>query len=334
VIKRPSAFVLPLCVLAVATAASLGPADAAESTGTVSGTVTDAEGTPLAGIRVGATWRADGPDSPDLCCFTTETEPDGSYELDQLEPGEYTLQFHDTQQRRYAGEWWDDAASSRDASRFRVGQGESIGGFDAVLDELAHVSGQVRGVQGATARGTVVRVFSRAGAEVGSSPLAADGGYDVGGLESGAYHLLFDAAPGRFRSEYWNDARRLGRAQEVVITGTGSVAGIDAVLGLAPPLRVTQRPSVVGRAVVGRRVTAERGEWDDSPLRFSYRWRADGVAIPGATERKLRITPDLRGDRLSVAVRAVATADERSPGVAVTRRTQPVRPAPFSGTRG
>ena len=296
------------------------------------GTVTDQQGDPVAGIWVGARWYA--PDEPDsyLCCESSVTAADGSFQIGPLYSGEYLLLFSDNEFDRYATEWWDDAATDVEASRIRVARGESVDGLDAQLDELAHVSGRVHGAGGASARGAVVRVFravgSGVGAEVGSSPLAADGSYDVGGLRSGTYRIAFDAAPGRFRSEYWNDVRRVDLARDVVISGTSSVTGLDAVLSLAPPVRVTRSPALTGRARVGERLRVTDGAWDVRSLRFTYQWRADGVVIPGASDRGLRLTPTLRGKRISARVTATATAHERSPGLAITRRTQPVAPRP------
>ena len=208
----------------------------------------------------------------------------------------------------------------------------SVDHLDAELDDLPHITGQVKGAGGSPARGALVRIFEVAGpqalTEVGSSPLAADGSYDVAGLQPGAYRLAFDAAPGKYRTEYWNDVRNIDLAQDVVISGTTPVTGLDAVLSLAPPVRATRPPTITGRARVGERLRVTNGAWDVPLLGFTYQWQANGVGIPRATERRLRLTPRLRGKHISVRVKATATAHERSPGLAMTRRTQPVAPTP------
>ena len=121
--------------------------------------------------------------------------------------------------------------------------------------------------------------------EADSSPLATDGSYDVGGLQPGTYRMKFDAAPGMYRTEYWNNARSIETARDVVITGTTPITDLDAVLALAPPVQLTRRPTISGRARVGETLTAGHGAWDVASLRFSYQWRADGSIIPRATGR-------------------------------------------------
>ena len=293
------------------------------------GTVTDSRGDPVAGVLVSATWYP--PDDPDhvvACCQSSVTAEDGSFDIGFLYSGEYKLQFSDRQLSRYASEWWDDAATGDDATRIRLVRGQSVDHLDAVLDDLPHITGRVRGAGGASARGALVRVFRVAApevfSEVDSSPLAADGSYDVGGLQPGTYRLEFDAAPGKYRTEYWHDVRTLDSAHDVVISETTPVTGVDAVLSLAPPVRVTRSPSLAGRARVGERLSVTNGTWDVRLLRFTYQWRADGSIIPRATGRRLLLTPRLRGKHISVLVKATATAHERSPGLATTRRTQPV----------
>ena len=291
------------------------------------GTVTDKRDRPAAGVRVSATWYVQDGFS---CCQSDVTAADGSFEVGPLYSGEYTLRFSDRELARYATEWWNDAPTSTEARRIEVVRGQSSTGLNAVLADLAHISGRVKGADGSAASGARVRVYEVAGAgaliEADSSPLAADGSYEVGGLQPGTYRLAFDAAPGKYRTEYWNNARSIDTAQDVAITGTTPVTDLDAVLGLAPPVRLTRRPTISGRARVGESLRVGHGAWDVPSLRFSYQWRADGSIIPRATGRRLLLTPGLRGKRIKVRVTATATAHERSPGSAMTRRTQPVAP--------
>jgi hypothetical protein len=291
------------------------------------GTVTDTRGAPVEGALVSETWYVqDGYSWGE----PTLTAADGSFEIGPVSSGEYTLWFGDTWSKRYASEWWDEAPTVAAATRLQVVRGESIDGLDAVLDDLPHITGRVRGAGGSSARGASVRVFRVAApgvfSEVDSSPLAADGSYDVGGLQPGTYRLEFDAAPGKYRTEYWNDVRKIDSAHDVVITRTTPVTAFDAVLTLAPPVQLTRRPTISGRARVGERLRVTDGTWDVRMLRFSYQWRADGSIIPRATGRRLLLTPRLRGKHISVRVKATATTHERSPGLAATARTQPVAP--------
>lgn len=289
------------------------------------GTVTDNRGEPIAGVVVSATWY---PPDGSLCCQSSVTAKDGSFDIGPLYSGEYVLRFGDEQSNRYVTEWWDDAPTEAAAKKVQLAHEESVDGLDAVLDDLPHITGRVQGAGGASARGAVVRAFRFNGPdsfyEVDSSPVAADGSYDVGGLQPGTYRLEFDAAPGMYRSECWKNVRRIAVADDVVISRTTSVHGMDAVLSVASPVRATQEPSIKGRARVGQPLRVDNGTWDVGPLRFAYQWRADGVAIPGAIDRSLWPGPRLRGKHISVRVRVTAIDRERSPGLVVARRTQPI----------
>lgn len=296
------------------------------------GTVTDERGLPVAGVRVSTSWQPYGEDQPvSGWSDAVVTAADGSFDTGPLPSGWYWVRFSDTTLNRYATEWWEDTPTQAAATRIQLDRGESVDHLDAALADLAHVTGRVTGADGSDALGAKVRVFkvSPPGtySEVGNGrALAADGRYQIA-LQPGTYRLKFDAAPGKYRSEYWQDARSVETAKDVVINGTTSVTDLDAVLAVAPPVQLTRRPTISGRPRVGEWLKVSDGAWDVRRLRFAYRWRADGVVIPRATERRLRLTPKLRGKHITVRVKVFAVTAERSPGRATTRRTEPVASA-------
>ncbi|MFE5792195.1 hypothetical protein ACFQ8C_06380 [Streptomyces sp. NPDC056503] len=71
---------------------------------------------------------------------------------------------------------------------------------------------------------------------------------------------------------------------------------------VVPALRNTAAASVSGTAVVGGKVTARTGSWSLPVDSFAYEWRADGVAVAGATAASYTIPASLQGKALSVAV--------------------------------
>jgi hypothetical protein len=91
--------------------------------------------------------------------------------------------------------------------------------------------------------------------------------------------------------------------------------GSGSALALAPPNN-TGEPSIVGEAVEGRTLTANRGTWSGStPMSFAYRWlrcptdggAADGsncAPIGGATETTYRLRDADVGIRIRVRVTA------------------------------
>jgi Carboxypeptidase regulatory-like domain len=300
-----------------------------EPTSHLRGTVTDSQGLAVEGVFVSTSWQPFGDDQPvSWWSEPVVTAADGSFDTGPLPSGWYMVRFSDTGSNRYATEWWKDAPTASASTRIRLDRGESVDGLDGVLADLAHITGRVTGANGSAASGATVRVFrvtpSHSYDEVGSgSALATGGRYEIA-LQPGTYRLAFDAAPGKYRTEFWRNARSVETAQDVVITGTTSVTDLDAALDLAPPVELERRPTITGRVRVGERLRVTDGAWDVRSLRFTYQWRADGVAIPRATEPRLRITPKLRGKHITVRVTATATADERSPGHAMTRRTAAV----------
>jgi hypothetical protein len=64
-----------------------------------------------------------------------------------------------------------------------------------------------------------------------------------------------------------------------------------------------RRPRVVGSPRVDEVLTADPGLWWPAAV-LSYRWRANGVAIKGAVNPTLTVSPALLGKRLSVSVAA------------------------------
>ncbi|MEJ2406167.1 MAG: FG-GAP-like repeat-containing protein [Candidatus Thiodiazotropha sp.] len=88
----------------------------------------------------------------------------------------------------------------------------------------------------------------------------------------------------------------------------GSVSATSAAtaLGNTAPVN-TAAPTVSGVATVGNTVTANTGSWADADgdaLSYTYQWRANGTAIPGATGSSLTLGAAQGGMTISVSVTA------------------------------
>jgi beta-xylosidase len=106
------------------------------------------------------------------------------------------------------------------------------------------------------------------------------------------------------------------------VAGNASTAGelaVEAEPGLDPAPIATSPPVITGRAVVGARLSASTGVWDQNGLTFSYRWLRDGAPIRGATGTTYRPIGADVGHRLAVQV--TATRDGAAPGVARSEAT-------------
>jgi hypothetical protein len=63
----------------------------------------------------------------------------------------------------------------------------------------------------------------------------------------------------------------------------------------------TSKPTITGKAKVGRRLTAKHGHWT-AGTSFHYRWFANGKRIHHATHRTLKLARKVKGKRITVKV--------------------------------
>ena len=87
------------------------------------------------------------------------------------------------------------------------------------------------------------------------------------------------------------------------------------VIAAAAP-RMVKAPSVVGKAFVGRVVSARPGTWSPTPTTYRYQWRKNGVAIKGANAATYKLPGSMRGRYLTCSV--VTVKSGYRPGVATT----------------
>lgn len=90
------------------------------ATGSISGRVLDAGGTPLEGMC------AQPHPAGGWSTYASRTATDGSFTIDQLDAGGYTLRFLDCDTGRYASEWFEDAATAETATTVTVGDGQAV----------------------------------------------------------------------------------------------------------------------------------------------------------------------------------------------------------------
>ncbi|WP_051795816.1 hypothetical protein [Streptomyces sp. NRRL S-87] len=84
--------------------------------------------------------------------------------------------------------------------------------------------------------------------------------------------------------------------------GTEYLMGVYTV---APsPLKNTVQPVISGTPKVGAVLKASHGTWTPRPDAYAYQWKADGVAVAGATSASFTVPASLAGRRLTVTVRA------------------------------
>lgn len=90
-------------------------------------------------------------------------------------------------------------------------------------------------------------------------------------------------------------SRRLG-----YLTASTTSASSAASIVATGTLKTT-KPSISGKAKVGKTLTVKAGAWSPKPT-MSYRWYANGKALKKATSTKLKLTTKLKGKKITVRV--------------------------------
>lgn len=121
----------------------------------------------------------------------------------------------------------------------------------------------------------------------------------------------------------------LGKRLTVTVTAAraGHPSGTAVSAATAPVARgkaptATRKPAITGTATVGRTVKATAGAWSPKAGSYRYEWRTNGSVVRGATRSSLKLTPSMRGKRLTVTVTAlkVGYANGRAVSATVTVR--------------
>lgn len=232
--------------------------------GAIAGLVSDqATGNPVAGAVVTA-YR----EGPGAQPSAVPTDGNGLYLISGLQPGNYLVR---AVAQGYLAEWYQEAASVREASLVTVAAGDTSSGIDFTLSGGGSIAGTVRSQRtGQPIAGARVEVTSATGPFMQVAFTGEGGAYAVTGLPSGSY--IVQASAREYVALYFEGVLRRAEATPVVVNAPEATTGIDFLL----PARFPE-----GAAIAGQ-VTDERtGE----PLR--------GVrvfAVPlssGATHRDL-----------------------------------------------
>ena len=219
-----------------------------QSTGTLSGTVTDASGMPVAGVEVLPFDRKAG----QLWSQTAITAADGTYTVEGLWPEAYRVRFYDPQ-ARVASLFFGGSPGFPGAATVPVGDGvsspDTVTGIDVQLPapdpstSLGSLAGTLTDTMGLPLGGvTVSALQSPCAIEHGhpecelieSTRTAADGSYRLRDLPAGDYLLGFRAEGFPLGvgvvTEYYQDAQDLMGATPVTVLASQATEGVDAVL--------------------------------------------------------------------------------------------------------
>ncbi|MFJ8224796.1 hypothetical protein [Streptomyces griseus] len=164
-------------------------------------------------------------------------------------------------------------------------------------------------------------------AKVGATLSASTGSWTVA-PSSYAYQWKADgvAVSGATAATYAVPAAQLGKKITVTVTARrtgdpdaqGTSAAVTVARGDAP--KATVAPVVTGTAKVGATLGIGRGAWAPKPSAWAYQWKADGVAVSGATATTYVVPATQLGKKITVTVTARLTghADGAATSAAVT----------------
>jgi len=229
--------------------------------GKITGTVTASGGGALAGIQVTA-YRSDRFGFEDYAEATTNAS--GGYQLDGLAVGTYRLGFVDPA-GTYKREFWDDKATLDTATDIPVAASQTVSGRNAALATASHITGTVTGAGGVVLAGIQVTAYDYEDGWSGFRTVqtAANGTYDIGGLEPGAYRLGFADGTGAYSPEYFDDATLFGKSAIVHVPLSTTVAGRNAQLTRSGAISGTVTNGTAGiQGITVRAYELVRGDWD------------------------------------------------------------------------
>lgn len=207
----------------------------AQSTGSISGRVTDESGVAIQNIKVVLYTRYDWGYPFNVWVGETLTDAGGNYAFVGLAAPEYAVKFTGNG-LNYISEWHqnqDGLSSSPDP--IGVSSGASITGIDAQLAPGGRISGCVTDHEGAGIPGIYVGVydtaFSYPGVEAREETVTdANGLYGISGVPSGNRYVHFGHNSAAYFPEWYNDKTAVGTADSVPVSIGAETPNINAQL--------------------------------------------------------------------------------------------------------
>jgi Carboxypeptidase regulatory-like domain len=233
-------FVALLALVLVVAATSLAAeAQAAESTGQITGTVTKAGSVEaLEGIEVCAFQTSGGLEEPsgERCA---KTGAGGDYTISELPSGEYDVEFAVPFESslNYVTQYYNNRSSLAKAEAVKVLDGETTKEINAKLQVGGEIEGTVTEASSPHSSLESIEVTAYEAGQnefpVGSAKTNASGKYTIVGLATGSYKVRF--SPGvesglNFVTQYYQDKTSLETAEPVGVEQEHTTSNINAEL--------------------------------------------------------------------------------------------------------
>jgi Carboxypeptidase regulatory-like domain len=203
---------------------------------TVSGTVTDAAGNPLAGATVYVDDYGNGFFPYYIYTNNATTNSSGQWSVDGLPTGTYQVEFDAPYPSDYAGQYYNDVSGENPPTPVALTAGSTTSGIDAALSLGGQISGTV--MDGTTTPATPVQgvevvALDASGDQSANTTTDSNGNYTLSGLSPAAsYRVEFTPPEGSsLEGALYPSASTVQAATPVPVSLGQTTPNIDETLG-------------------------------------------------------------------------------------------------------
>lgn len=234
----------------------------------ISGTVIGPSGSGLSGISI----LACGVD-PMYVCETATSVAGGTYSVDGLTPGSYTVRFEDPAHIHASGYYSADGLVPDESDATLVDVPPDATGIDVTLPLGRQIEGTVRAASGVGLSGISVSACPSMTGACGFTETRAGGAFSLGGLNEGSYRVRFYDPAGTYQAGYYStDGLVADSASATLVDVPPDATAIDVTLPMALSIagRVT---GPAGSGLAGIDVVA----CAEAPAGGCWRWARTAV---------------------------------------------------------
>lgn len=243
---------------------------------------------------------------------------DGAFQV-SVPPGEYRIEYF-SHSSSILTMWWGDA-QNRASARVLTVTSEGVHDLEIRPVTPSWISGRMISVP-AYPDYYSIELYDANGSRMTSHPVSAGtDDFQFSGLYPGTYKIAYRIGIGGASTRYWRGGSDFTTAE--AITVSESIARLSTT-ELREIESTIPDPPVRGVPLVGQPLNQSlpfEHQYYGDHIALTYRWLADGVAIPGESRSSLDLTPELAGKRIALEVTAQA------PGYLTSvRRSAPTAP--------
>ncbi len=207
----------------------------------ITGTLTNHSGEPAVGVAVvlyqfeeEVGW---------VPAVETQSNATGNYRVGNLAAGVYRVHFTDKRSTPlYDSEFYNNVAGVVEATDITVAVGETVINISAELADLSQIRGTITNEKGEPlgAIAVIALRYTDTGngtpfwQEVGTAESDVDGTYELIGLQSGSYQLIFYDGSNTYQSEWYDNAGYEATANAIALAPETTLTGINAQLTAEP----------------------------------------------------------------------------------------------------